>query len=364
MKYLFATSVLIFLMSASATAQDRIDCRHDGLLGPVKTVESGRTEYPMVDGKGVEGPRLVTRQTSYNEQCDRTEMTQYGPDGKILERLVYTYDALGHNTGYDEFSSILDKKLTTPRKHVYVVDSNARIVEYKVLESDGSLGSHFTYEYDPKGNKLAEDFYTWMGTRGSRVVYTYDDKGHQLSATCYQPGDTLSWNTISSYDTDGRRIEWSNFQAGVLKYKIKYRYDRQGRIVEEETFGFNAPSEIPLSHSPVPGKVVYVYNDSDLTKEVTTYLPSGTLKSRKIRTSDERGNETSRLTFDENGSTENNEISWYDSHKPVRKLSGTPLTKFEYDSHGNWTRKTHLLWAAGAKEPEPWNTEYRIITYY
>jgi antitoxin component YwqK of YwqJK toxin-antitoxin module len=364
MKRLCAISVLSFLMGAAVTAQDKIDCRHEGLVGPVKAVESGRTEYSLVDGKGVEGPRLVTRQTSYDEQCDRTEMIQYGPDGKILERLVYTYDALGRNIGFDEFSSIVDKNLTTPRKHVYVVDSSARIIEYKVLESDGSLGSHFTYEYDTKGNKLAENFYTWTGTRGSRVGYTYDDKGHQLSATCFQPGDTLSWKTISSYNTNGRRIEWSNFQAGILRYKIESRYDQQGRISEEETFEFNAPPNLITSHSPVPGKVTYTYSDSDRTKEVTIYLPSGTLKSREIRTTDEKGNETSRLTVDENGSTKNIDIFWFDGNKRVRTLSGTPLSKFEYDAHGNWTKHTRLIWAAGAKEPEPWNTEYRIITYY
>jgi len=364
MKRLFAISVFSLLIGAAVTAQDKIDCRHEGLVGPVKTVESGRIEYPLIDGKGTEGPRLLTRQTSYNERCDRTEMTQYGPDGKIIERLVYTFDGLGRNTGYDEFNSIVDKNLATPRKHIYVVDNSARVTEYTVWDSNGSLASRFTYAYDAKGNKLEENFYTWMGTRGSRIVYTYDDKGHQLSATCYQPGDTLSWKTISSYDADGRRIEWSSLEAGVLRYKIKSRYDQQGRITEEETFAFLAPSEIPPSHSPVPGKVVYAYDDSDRTKEVMTYLPSGTLKSKEIRTTDERGNETSRLTLDENGSTKNNEISWYESHQLVRKLSGTPSTEFEYDSHGNWIRKTHLLWVAGAKEPEAWNTEYRIITYY
>lgn len=364
MKRLFAFLVLSFLMSAPVTAQDKIDCRHEGLLGPVKTVEAGRTGLPVVDGKGVEGPHLVMRQTSYNERCDRTEMTQYGTDGKILERLVYTFDALGRNTGYDEFSSAVDKKLATPRRHIYVVDGNARIIEYTVFDSDGSLNSRFTYEYDAKGNKLAENFYSWMGTRGNRVVYTYDEKGHQLSATCYKADDTVSWKTTTSYDTDGRKIEWSNFQAGILRYKIKYRYDDQGRISEEETFEFNAPPNLITSHSPVPGKIVYDYNDSERTKEVTTCLPSGTLKSREIRTTDERGNETSRRTLDENGSTRNNEIVWFDSRKPVHTLSGTPSTKFEYDAYGNWTKKTRLIWAAGAKEPEAWNIEYRTITYY
>jgi len=95
-----------------------------------------------------------------------------------------------------------------------------------------------------------------------------------------------------------------------------------------------------------------------------TYLPSGTLKSSEIHTIDERGNETSLLTLDENRSIKNRDVLRFDKNNSVRALSGKPLWRFEYDSHDNWTKKTYLIWAAGAKEPEAWNAEYRIITYY
>ena len=364
MKRLFVISILSLLASSPGIAQDKIDCRHEGLLGPVKTVEAGRTEYPLVDGKAVEGRHLVRYQTNYNERCDRTEMTDYDADGKVLHRLVYTYDELGRNTGFLEFSRIVDKNLTKPRKHIYALDSNGRIVEYTVFDSDGSLSDRFTYKYDAKGNKLEEDFYSWMGTRGGHVVHTYDEAGHQLTATSYKSDDSVSWKTIDAYDADGKRIEWSNYQNNVLRYKIKYSYDKQGRVIEQETFEFNAPPNLISSHAPVPGKVTYAYDDSDRTRTVMTYLPSGTLKSSEIHTIDERGNETSLLTLDENRSIKNRDVLRFDKNNSVRALSGKPLWRFEYDSHDNWTKKTYLIWAAGAKEPEAWNAEYRIITYY
>ena len=120
----------------------------------------------------------MTTRTSFNETCHRIEALSYGPNGEKLERRVYTYDPSGRNTGYLEFSSILDKSLATSRKHTYVLDGEGRIIGYLVFESDGSIGSRFTYEYDAKGNKLEEQFYSWNGARSGRVVFTYDAGGH------------------------------------------------------------------------------------------------------------------------------------------------------------------------------------------
>jgi hypothetical protein len=60
----------------------------------------------------------------------------------------------------------------------------------------------------------------------------------------------------------------------------KYNYDDLGRVTEEETLEFNAPPNVRTSHAPVPGKIVYAYNDSIRTKEVlikktSLILPEG-----------------------------------------------------------------------------------------
>ena len=218
--------------------------------------------------------RLVTSQTSFNETCHRIETLSYGPKGEKLERRVYTYDPFGRNTGYLEFSSILDKSLATSRKHTYVLDGEGRIVEYLVFESDGSTGSRFTYEYDAKGNKLEEKFYSWNGARSGRVVFTYDAGGHPLTQTSYQ-NDLIRWKSTNSYDAKGRPIERTQFIDGILRYKFTFGYDDKGRLTSQETFEFNAPPNTFTSHAPVPGKVTYAYNDSERTKEVLTYSPIG-----------------------------------------------------------------------------------------
>jgi len=51
----------------------------------------------------------------------------------------------------------------------------------------------------------------------------------------------------------------------------------------------------------------------------------------------------------------------------VRKDNGSGQTQFtnmEYDSHGNWTRKTRLVQSETGAQPQPYYAERRVITYY
>jgi len=36
----------------------------------------------------------------------------------------------------------------------------------------------------------------------------------------------------------------------------------------------------------------------------------------------------------------------------------------EYDSHGNWTKKTRLIQSEKGGLPQAYNAELRVITYY
>ncbi len=340
----FITSLALLLATSVASAQDSPpNLAREGLLGPVKMVEFGRRNYTPDEGKSIEGKRAIFRKLLFNKAGYRIESVTYGDGGAISERLVYTYDALDRNTGYEEYNSTLDKTLSKPRKHVYSLDQNGRTVEYVVYELAGAPGSRFTYEYDARGNKVEEDFYSWTGKRTGRIVYTYDEAGRRLTETSYDRDDSVISKVINSYDDDGRPIERTQYQGSVLRYKVLTKHDAKGRPVEQETLEFNAPPNVYSDHAPVPGKITYAYNDSDRTREVSTYTPNGTLKKSETHTSDERGNET----------------AWTNAYD-----GGTLLFRFEFDTYGNWTKKTHLTWAAGAKEPEPHGVEYREITYF
>ena len=223
-------------------------------------------------------------------------------------------------------------------------------VEYIVFESDGSVATRFVYKYDAKGNLTEQQWYAHTGKLGGRLVYTFDEKGNETSQTSYQGDGALSWKSISKYDANGNRTEWLHYDGNTLKYRILFSYDSKGRILERETVEFNSiPGTLRPTHSPEPGMVIYTYDDDKRTKEVATYEVDGTLKGKIAYAYDERQNEVGQTAFNADGSLKNGDILF---------------TNIEYDSHGNWTRKTRLIQSEKGGQPQAYHSELRVITYY
>src|SRR5919205_2386420 len=105
--------LLLFLFSCPAVARAQgegrgSDAERAGLSGRVKSVETWRVEYTLKEGHAVEGRRVPFFKTTYDEQGRKAEEVRYGDDGSPSARNVYTYDAEGRATGYEEYSGILD----------------------------------------------------------------------------------------------------------------------------------------------------------------------------------------------------------------------------------------------------------------
>src|SRR5687768_16590931 len=155
--------LLLLTTSLGLAAQEPPTRARDELKGPVRTIESGTIDFVLKDGKRVEGTPRVAKILKFDERGNRTEATTFDPDGGIAERMVYKYDALGRNTGSDEYYSLARKVVTNPRRRIYTLDHNGKVVEMIVYEADGSVGSGFKYKYDSKGNKVEDHFTSWTG---------------------------------------------------------------------------------------------------------------------------------------------------------------------------------------------------------
>lgn len=365
MRRIFSALIFGFFALSIVAAQGGEDRKQHDLVGPVKTVEVGRIEYTLENGKSVASKRIPNHVITFSEAGKKTEEISYDQNGaSITSKTVYAYNKEGRLKSYESYSSAVDKTLSTPQKNDYKLDDKGNVIEQVNYQSDGTLGSRFSYRYDAKGNKLEEIFYGWDGSRTGKLLNTYDDAGHLLTATSYNEDDSISWKIVATYDTKGNKIEWVQHLTGILRYRVTYNYDDRNRIIEQETFEYNKPPNLRTSHAPVPGKIIYTYNDTKRTKEIETYKEDGSLKDKMIYLMDERGNEVEWKTFNADGSTKNTEIHWYDNGKLLRTLSGIATAKFEYDSKGNWIKKVRLIQPADAAEPEAYSAEYREITYY
>ena len=179
-------------------------------------------------------------------------------------------------------------------------------------------------------------------------VYDYDDRGNQIGDISFRADEPVTWKSDSTFDNEGNRIEWLQYMGNALRYKITFRYDKKRRILEEETTEFNAILDHREFQGPDPGRVVYAYDDEKRTKEVATYSSDGSLKERVIHTYDAKGNEVGKAEFKADGSPNYNEVKFHEDidnqwSKLLGSLTGHTLVEFEYDSRGNWTRKTFLI---------------------
>ena len=183
--------VLCLLLITPVASQTKIDKERDDLVGPVKRVEAYLIEFVTKDNQIVEKKRR-RHITTYNTEGNIAERALYNQNNAIAARELYTYDAHGRSTGYEEYTPWLDKTLTIPRRHVYTLNAAGRRVEYTVFESNGSVGTRFIYKYDTKGNLIEEQWYAHTGRLGGRMVYTFDENGNQTSQTSYPEDDDLN----------------------------------------------------------------------------------------------------------------------------------------------------------------------------
>lgn len=361
MKYLVGLLLLLSVPS-HIVAQPKNDSEKAGLLGRVKSVEWGRIEYPLKDGKSVEGRRQPNQRTTYDEDGNAVEVISFKDDGSVSGKTTYHYDAKGRNVGSESYSESGEKVYT--QRQVYTLDDKGNRVEVLGYQTDGTLSHRQVFKYDADGNKLEELFYSWNGARVGRIVNTYDDRGNQLTQISYNADDSISFRNVNSYDALNNKIEWVQYHGDTLRYRALSTYDDKGRLKEHETFEYNAPPNLYTSHAPVPGRVVYTYHDKERTKEEVTYDAAGALVGRVVTSLDEKGNQVGRAEYGKGGAPKDAKISWYDKDKLLRNLSGKVLTKLEYDSQGNWTKKTHLIQSGDSNKPEPYGAEYRVITYH
>ena len=365
MKHLIGL-LLILCCAAGARPQSKSDAEKAGLLGRVKSVEWGRIEYPLKDGRGVEGKKIPVQITTFNEDGSRAEVTSFNEVGSLSGKVTYLYDGQGRGVGTEGYSVTRQgqEEKTYRQRSVYTLDERGNRVEEVGYQTDGTISHRHLFKYDAKGNKVEDVYYSWNGTRVGRLVYTFDERGNEVTQTSYDAADAVDFKTVSTYDAQGRKVEWVQHLGETLRYRVLYRYDEKGRLKERETFEYNAPPNVSTSHAPVPGRVAFTYDDDKGTKEEATYNAEGALEQKVVTRVDDKGNQIGWAGFAADGSPKYAQLRWYDQGKLLRTVDGESSAKVDYDAKGNWTRKTHLIRPKDSDRPEAHGAEYRVITYY
>lgn len=309
------TVLLVCAFCAAAVAQTQSDRERAGLRGPVSVVRTEVLEFARGDGEGVAGPRWPLQSVGYNPRGGRSRQTDFNQDGSSSRTLIYASDAEGRATGYEEFSG----GMTVPRKHVFVLDEKGNRIEHKIVQPDGANGEKNLYKYDERGRLIEARLLEHKGALLSRTVYEYDARGRQSSQTSYNADGSLSSVSRVTYGARGRVTERNRFDGGLLTYRVRYKYDRRGRLIEQETVGSVLEPDFPPAEAHAPGRVVYVYGVAGQPREAIFHGPDGSVRERVL---------------------------------------------MEYDARGNWVKRTRLPQSAVPGNVAPRRVEYRHIEYF
>jgi len=256
---------------------------------------NGASRYGLLLGiVGVTAAAVLIGGTTISKETDRSRDGLIGPVRQVTiisetATTIATYDRDG----------ALTEMVSRPRpaqdepgaqeqvqKLVYVYSKGKRVREM-ILDPDGQQYLSRRYAYDAAGRKMAEVAYHMCGTFSSLHVFSYDGKGRLQEDLFYQYRSLAK--ELSEYDERGTVRTRAIYRNGLLQSTTRFTVDQQGRISEQ-----------------------------------VDILPDGSLGKKASYQYDERGNPVEE------------EMTGRADPSPTEKSHLT----YEYDTAGNWTRKS------------------------
>jgi hypothetical protein len=198
---------------------------------------------------------------------------------------------------------------------VTTYDADGHQSEESQLGANDALIFKVTCGQAERGRSLERTAMTPNGAPLEKTVMTYDGKGQLTETVVYKTGDTLHSKTIYTYGDNGKLVEWSRYNArGAIIDHWDYGYDGNGNRSEETRY---------FSDDSVDMKCVYTFDANGNPMAVAKYKADGTLSEK-------------------------------DQYA------------YEFDSAGNWTKKTTSRWLLGTADSEfqPVEVTHRTIAYF
>lgn len=214
--------------------------------------------------------------------------------------------------------SVLTERTDAKLKAGKIVESNRRKHENVIFQTSGSTSTRTNFHWDT-GEVFEVN--TYLMIDGDKAVKTEMGPG-AITAVMVEQQPPNAKPLDPRYD-----------------YKIKYKYDERGRIVEEAWW-----------HSNGDLWMRYTYEYSPSERRELVYDENGELNQKYSYKLDTKGNEVEMISYD----TETGEIEGKEKYTYVR-----------FDPQGNWTKR--IEYEANAENGMKFKlreAKYRTITYY
>jgi hypothetical protein len=243
-----------------------------------------------------------------NGKLQREETNHYKKDAKIpgwTDWNEWSYDKNGH---LSEFRSGRDKAANTDLVD-FKYDSKGRLLGYELLARE-------VIEISYVGDQVTQsNFQENQNRKTYEQVQTIDNKGR---VTDLKVSDM----------TGGRLTPW---------YHVAFKYDDQGRVIEQRTDPFKLGSGD--DYSPLPGTLTVEYDDVNQTGDQIFYGPDGKLALHTKFAYDRDGIFTQLRVLDSSGNEVGRGENFVDAQYKISSRPGNVKWEVIYDDHGNWTER-------------------------
>jgi hypothetical protein len=328
---ILALAVLASPIWLEASEPKSTDASNDGLSGPVRSV-SARQELHQVDWNQNDAKAAVVGIFCYECEYDR--------EGNRIKS-----------------GGLLDGKFQGDFVRI-VRDEKGKVIE-RIEEND-------------KGEVIRRDV---MGPYGiieqtgyqegkaiSRATWKYDQNGHETESYHYDQEGVVTGSSISTSDASGDiKEQWDYGPNGVFQLHFAQTYNPQTDISTFTSFNENGSTNVTFT---TKGTKVLSYWQRTDEKNVfgsvfwrdrvgnATVIhncnPDGTCDEIANYFPDEKSNQVSR-------------VEWHD---PAHVLRLAFDYEYEFDSLGNWTKRTIRVWSPEVGERKLCETDYRTIKYW
>lgn len=233
------------------------------------------------------------------------------------------------------------------------------------------------YTYDKEGRQIEFQFgiHKVGGSindddRGHKTIRSYDSNTRKEKTTFFRSDGSIYGKSVTTYNASGDVKEHLNYiEDGSLFYRMVYIHDKQGRKVGEQYYQGTFFNESVIEH-----KIDKNGNRIEIST-FSTNQPDKTKHVKSIITFNKQGNVLERVIYSANNSVESKSVYSYNekgietgsnSYNSDGSLSGKTTYVYEFDSVGNWIKKTFHNWESkgGKLEPKPPLFTKRTITYY
>ena len=207
------------------------------------------------------------------------------------------------------------------------------------LDYRGKIGVYSFTEYQYNSSQLPTEIKTTVLNNGedpkrvsSLKKYTYNsnDQINDFQETVKSKTSSTAYQTLFKYSNLLENVQ--NKVDGTTSGEVKYTYNKAGKLIKQETIGFDGKSGLKKYFIYDGATPIYEEVNNNGNKQMTFINQDNSVS--KFQQFDQNQNLKLELNFDQTNNITEAKVQTFQAGKPILN---TYQIKYNYDSKNNWT---------------------------